>query len=151
MSDDTKDDNKRKIERLFDDCFNQGNLALLDELVAPEYVGPQDTRGPAGFRGIVAGLRTGFPDIHYTLDDVLAEGDRVAVRWHWTGTNKGPFRAFPPTGKSFTNPGVGIFQLKGGKIVAATLETDRLGFLQQIGAVPANVGAGPRPPAPASP
>jgi len=152
MSDETRDDNKRTIDRLFDRCFNQGDLALLDELVAPEYVGPQDTRGPNGFRGIVAGLRTGFPDIHYTLDDVLAEGDRVAVRWHWTGTNTGPFRAFPPTGKSFTNPGVGIFQLRGGKIVAATLETDRLGFLQQIGAVPEGVGGGPpRPAATATP
>jgi steroid delta-isomerase-like uncharacterized protein len=132
---------------LFDSCFNQGDLGLLDELIAPEYVGPQNSKGPDGFRGVVAGLRTAFPDIHYTVEDVLAEGDRVAVRWHWTGTNRGPFRAFPPTGKSFTNPGVGIFQLRSGKIVAATLETDRLGFLQQMGAVPENVGAGPAAPA----
>jgi steroid delta-isomerase-like uncharacterized protein len=150
MSDPTRDENKRKVATLFDNCFNQGDLGLLDQLVAPEYVGPQNSKGPDGFRGIVVSLRAGFPDIHYTLDDVVAEGDRVAVRWHWTGTNKGPFRAFPPTGKTFTNPGVGIFQFKDGKIVAATLETDRLGFLEQMGVVPPGVGLGPRPPATAA-
>jgi len=145
MSDQTQDQNKRSIERLFDAGFNQGDLALVDQLVGPEYVGPQGEKGPAGFRGIVVGLRTGFPDIHYTIDDLVVEGDRVAVRWHWTGTHSGAFRAFPATGKTFSNPGVGIFRFKDGKIVAAVLETDRLGFLQQMGAVPANVGAGPRP------
>ena len=150
MSAETRDENKRSVETLFESCFNQGDLGLLDQLVAPEYVGPQGSKGPDGFRGIVVALRTGFPDIHYTLEDVIAEGDRVAVRWHWTGTNKGPFRAFPPTGKTFTNPGVGIFQFKDGKIVAATLETDRLGFLEQMGVVPPGVGLGPRPPAAAA-
>lgn len=150
MSDQTRDDNKRKVEALFSDCFNQGNLALLDELIAPEHVGPQGDKGPAGFRGVAMGLRAGFPDIHYALDDVIAEGDRVAVRWHWTGTHKGQFRTYAPTGKSFTNPGVGIFRLEGGKIVASALETDRLGFLQQIGAVPEGIGGAPRPPTPAA-
>jgi predicted ester cyclase len=145
MSDPVRDENKRKVETLFDNCFNQGDLGLLDQLVAPDYVGPQGSKGPGGFRGIVVGLRTGFPDIHYTVDDVIAEGDRVAVRWHWTGTNKGPFRTFAPTGKTFTNPGVGIFQFKDGKIVAAALETDRLGFLEQMGVVPPGVGLGGRP------
>jgi steroid delta-isomerase-like uncharacterized protein len=150
MPDQTRDENKRKVETLFDKCFNQGDLGLLDQLVAPDYVGPLGSKGPDGFRGIVVGLRTGFPDIRYTLEDMIGEGDRVAVRWHWTGTNKGSFRAFPPTGKTFTNPGVGIFQFKDGKIVAAALETDRLGFLEQLGVVPPGVGLGPRLPAAAA-
>ena len=142
MSDKIKDDNKRTVESLFE-TFNHGDLAPVDQLVGPGYVGAQGDRGPDGFKAVVSGLRSAFPDIHYTLDDVLAEGDRVAVRWHWTGTHKGAFRAFPATGKAVLNTGVGIFRLKDGKIVAATLETDRLGFLEQIGAVPANVGRGP--------
>jgi len=150
MSDQIREGNKRHVEKLFDDCFNRGDLAALEELVAPEYTGVQGGKGPAGFNSVVVSLRTGFPDIHYTVDDLVAEDDRVAVRWHWTGTNNGPYRAFPPTGKSFTNPGVGIFRFKDGKIVAATLETDRLGFLQQMGAVPPNVGAGPAAPAAAT-
>jgi steroid delta-isomerase-like uncharacterized protein len=143
MADQIREENKRSVQTLFDNCFNQGDLALLDRLVAPDYVGPQGGKGPAGFRGVVVLLRTGFPDIHYTIDDLVAEGDRVAVRWRWTGTHKGPYRAFPPTGKTLLNPGIAIFQFKDGKIVAAAMETDRLGFLQQIGAVPENVGAGP--------
>jgi steroid delta-isomerase-like uncharacterized protein len=149
MSDQTREENKRSVQKLYESCFNQGDLGLLDQLVAPDYVGPRGDKGPAGFRGIVVGLRTAFPDIHYTIDDLVAEGDRVAVRWHWTGTHKAPFRAFPATGKTFTNPGVGIFRFKDGQIVAAALETDRLGFLEQMGVVPQNVGLGP-PPAPAA-
>ena len=93
----------------------------------------------------MVGLRAAFPDIHYTVDDVVAEGDQVAVRWHWTGTHRGAFRGFPPTDKAVTNTGAGIFRLSGGKIVTAVLETDRLGFLEQIGAVPEGVGRGPHP------
>lgn len=142
MTDDSRETNRQTVERLFQ-TFNQGDLALVDSLVGPEYVGPQGDRGPAGFKAVVVGLRTAFPDLRYTIDDTLAEGDRVAVRWHWTGTHQGPFRAFPATGKAVSNTGAGIFRFKGGKIVAAVLETDRLGFLEQIGAVPANAGRGP--------
>ena len=148
MPDQTRDQNRRNVQKLFE-TFNQGDLDLLDELVSPDYIGPQGDKGPGGFRAVVLGLRGAFPDIHYTIDDVVADGDRVAVRWHWTGTHQAPFRAFPPTGKAVSNPGLGIFRLEGGKIVAATLETDRLGFLQQVGAVPENIGLAPRPsPAP---
>jgi len=143
MSDQTREENKRSVEKLFD-TFNHADLGPLDELVAPDYVGPQGDKGPAGFRLIVVGLRTAFPDIHYTIDEAVAERDRVAVRWHWTGTHQGPFRGFQATGKSVSNSGAGIFRLQDRRIVAATLETDRLGFLEQIGALPENAGRGPR-------
>jgi steroid delta-isomerase-like uncharacterized protein len=144
MSDQTRDENKRSIQKLFD-TFSDGDLGQIDEIVSPDYVGPQGDRGPAGFRGVVLGLRSAFPDLRYTVDELVAEGDSVAVRWHWTGTHRAPFRAFPATGKAVSNPGVGIFRLERGKIVAGTIETDRLGFLQQVGAVPENVGLAPRP------
>ena len=145
MTTETREQNRRSVERLFA-TFNQGDLGVVDELVGPEYVGAQGDRGPAGFKTVVVGLRTAFPDLHYTVDDLVAERDQVAVRWHWTGTHRGPFRAFPATGKAVSNTGAGIFRLKDGKIVEALLETDRLGFLQQIGAVPEDAGRGPRPP-----
>lgn len=63
----------------------------------------------------------------------------------WTGTHRGPFRGFPVTGKAVSNPGAGFFRLEGGKIVAGVLDTDRLGFLEQIGVVSEGVGLGPRP------
>jgi len=150
MSDQIRETNRRNVETLFE-TFNSGDLGRLDDLIAADYVGPQGDRGPDGFRKVVIGLRGAFPDIHYTVDDVIAEGDRVAIRWHWMGTHQGPFRVFPPTGKAVSNPGLAIFRLKDGKIVASALETDRLGFLEQIGAVPPNAGLGPRPPAPSGP
>jgi steroid delta-isomerase-like uncharacterized protein len=144
MSEQTRDENKRNVQKLFE-TFNNGDLDTIDQLVGSDYVGPQGDKGPDGFRKVVVGLRSAFPDIHYTVDDVIGENDRVAIRWHWTGTHKAAFRGFPPTGKAVSNPGLGIFQLKEGKIVAAALETDRLGFLEQVGAVPPGVGLGPRP------
>ncbi len=151
MPSDTREENKRNVDKLFDTCFNQHDLGLLDAVVAPDYVGPQGEKGPAAFRTIVVGLHTAFPDIHYTIDEVVAENDRVAVRWHWTGTHKAPFRTFPATGKAMSNTGTGIFRFRDGKIVSAALETDRLGFLVQVGAVPENVVPGPRPSPAASP
>ena len=146
MNDITPENNKRSVAKLFENCFNLGDLGVLDELVSPEYVGVQGAKGPAGFKEIVVGLKSAFPDIHYTVEDVVAENDKVAVRWHWSGTHQAPFRSFPPTHKAVSNTGTGIFRLQGGKIVAATLETDRLGFLQQVGAVPTDVLTPKKPP-----
>jgi predicted ester cyclase len=147
MSEQTREQNKRVVVNLFE-TFNEGDLGPVDELVGPEYVGAQGDRGPAGFKAVVVGLRAAFPDLRYTLDDVVGEGDQVAVRWHWTGTHRGAFRAFPATGKAVTNTGGGLFRIEHGKVISAVLETDRLGFLEQIGAVPENVGRGPRPTSP---
>ena len=144
-----REQNKQSVQTLFE-TFNHGDLSPIETLVGPEYVGAQGDKGPAGFKAVVVGLRTAFPDLHYTLDDVMAEGDQVAVRWHWTGTHRAPFRVFPATGKAVTNTGAGIFRLRDGKIVTAVLEKDRLGFLEQIGAVPEGAGRGPRPAAPAT-
>lgn len=137
-------DNRRKVIMLFE-AFNGGDLEAVEQLVGPDYVGAQGQKGPAGFNDVVVGLRAAFPDLHYTLDDVVAEGDQVAVRWHWTGTHRGAFRGFPATGKAVSNTGAGVFRLQGGRIAAGVLETDRLGFLEQIDAVPEGIGRGPRP------
>ncbi|HEX6533559.1 MAG TPA: nuclear transport factor 2 family protein [Gemmatimonadaceae bacterium] len=149
-ADQIRRENRRKVALLFE-AFNTGDLDAIDELVGPECVGAQGNKGPAVFKVPVMGLRAAFPDIHYTLDDVVAEGDRVAVRWHWTGTHQGAFRGFPATGNTVVNPGAGVFRFAGGKIVAADLETDRLGFLEQIGVVPEGIGLGPRPSASSRP
>ena len=143
MTEQTRDENKQTVVTLFE-TFNQGDLTRIDQLVGPDYVGPQGDKGPSGFKAVVVGLRTSFPDLHYTLNDIVAEGDQVAVQWRWTGTYQAPFRGFPATGKAVANTGAGIFRVKAGKIVAGTLEPDRLGFLEQLGAVPEGVGRGPR-------
>jgi len=146
MPDPTQDDNKRTVTKLFETCFNLDDMVVLDQVVSPDYVGPQGGKGPAGFREVIVGLRSAFPDIHYTIDDLVAENGKVAVRWHWSGTHQAAFRGHPATHKAVSNTGAGIFRLQSGKIVAATLETDRLGFLQQVGAVPLDVAVPRQPP-----
>ena len=148
MTTDRRQPNIAIIRKLFE-AFNHDDPRPYDDLVAPQYTGPQGNQhGPAALRFVAAGLRAAFPDLHYTLDEVLAEGDDVAVRWHWTGTHQAPFRGYAPTGRPVTNTGLGIFRVREGKIVASTIETDRLGFLQQIGVVPEGVGTGAKPPRP---
>jgi steroid delta-isomerase-like uncharacterized protein len=143
-------DNARVVRSLFLDCFNTGRTEALAALVSPDFVGPGPERGPAAFAGVMERLRGSFPDIQYTLDDVIADGDRVAVRWTWRGTHDQPFRTFPATHARVANVGIGVFQVTNGKIVRAWLETDRLGFLQQIGAIPYDPAFGP-PPTPPTP
>ncbi len=128
--------NKAIIRSVYEQCINKGELELLETIVAPEFVGPTGEAGAAGLRGTFAALRVAFPDIHYTLEDLFAEGDRVAVRWTWQGTHTAPIRGFPAHGTRVKDVGMAIYELGGGKIRKVSLQTDRLGFLQQIGVVP---------------
>jgi len=136
MSNPKTDENKRTVRRLFEEGFNTERRDVIGQIVAAEYVDAAGERGPGAFEQVIARLRSAFPDIHYTIEGILAEGDEVAVRWHWSGTHRGLFRGIAPTGRSLTNGGAAIFRVHGGKIVGAALETDRLGFLQSIGVVP---------------
>lgn len=136
MTETTQTTNKQTVRRLYEACINAGALGLLDELVSPDYVGPRGEKGPAGFRDTIEGLRTGVPDIRFTIDELVAEGDAVAVHWTWRGTQTGVLNGLAASGKSLTNPGIALYHLKDGKIVRGTLQTDRLGLLQQIGVVP---------------
>lgn len=139
----TPEANKRIVRRLFDECINGGNLALLPEFVAPDFIGAQGARGPSAFGSVIAGLRSSFPDIHYTLEDVIAEGDRVVVRWSWVGTHQHQYREHKPTGKRVKSTAIAIFELEDHKLARLSLEMDRLGFLQAMGAVPEGLGGPP--------
>jgi predicted ester cyclase len=134
--DQTLEAHRRTVRRIYEDSLNGGDLVVLGELVDEDYLGIAGERGPEGFAETVRLLRTAFPDIRYTVDDLLAEDDRVAVRWTWEGTHLGAFRVFPPSGRRLRNTGIAIYRLRGGRVVQAWLESDRLGFLQEIGAVP---------------
>src|SRR5690348_5147127 len=100
--------NKAAVRRLYEECINEGKLQLADELIAPEFVtpGPDGGTGPDGFRSNLARLRTGFPDVRFTLHDLLAEQDGVAVYWTWTGTHRGTFAGIPATGKPVRHEGM---------------------------------------------
>jgi predicted ester cyclase len=132
----TSDANKELVRRLYDDYLSPGQLDRLTEIVSPDFVGVGPQRGPAAFSGTVGALRDAFPDLRYTVEDLVGEGDRVAVRWSWRGTHTGAFRGVAPTGTQVVSTGFAIFEIADGKLARAWLETDRLGFLMAIGAVP---------------
>jgi steroid delta-isomerase-like uncharacterized protein len=139
------DSNKEVVRRLFEEYFNKGLVDRLGEIISPDFVGPGGQRGPAAFATVLGALRTGFPDITYTVEDVVAEGNRVAVRWTWRGTHTGSFRTYATSGKKVANTGFAIFEVSDGKLVRSWLETDRLGFLLSIEAIPYNPAFGPPP------
>lgn len=144
----TTEANKALVRRVFAEAFNQGNVAILDTLVAPGYVdheaGPGAPPGPAAYKQFVTALRATFPDVRVTVEDLIAEGDEVTARVTWHGTQTGALGSIPPTGKSVTFTGIHIYRIRSGQLVEHWGLQDDLGLLEQLGvlAVP---GAGPPP------
>ena len=147
MPDSTRTDNKRKSTSCSTPASTIMTSPYSTSWSLPTTWARRATRG----RRLSCGrgrLHTAFPDIHYTIDEVVGEEDRVAIRWHWAGTHRGTFRGIPASGKAVSTTGAAIFRLSEGKIVSAALETDRLGFLQQIGAIPEDAVPPSSPPSP---
>src|SRR5258708_31801767 len=128
----TSDQNKAIIRKLYEEILNTGKWELLDSIIAEDFVGVLGQKGPSAFAETVQGLRQGFPDIQWTIEDLVAEGDKVVVRWSWQGTHRGAFRAFPATQNPVNDHAIAIYQFRGSQIIRAWIETDRLGFLQQL-------------------
>jgi steroid delta-isomerase-like uncharacterized protein len=137
------EENKALARRAFEEAWNKGNLAVLDQLVAADFDGhpqPSDAdfgRGPEGQKRFIGMYRAAFPDIQMTIEDMTAEGDRVAVRWTGRGTHTGELMGMPATGKRATVTGILIDRIAGGKIAESWGNFDALGMLQQLGVVPA--------------
>jgi steroid delta-isomerase-like uncharacterized protein len=138
------EENKALIHRFLEEIWHQGNLDAIEEFIAPNYIrhtsytvsGGRDVHGPAGARQTIASVRTVFPDIHFTVEDMLVDGDKVIVRWTCRGTHRGVFRGVAPTGKQVTFGGMNIYRIVAGKIVERWAYEDGLGLLQQLGALP---------------
>lgn len=131
--------NKAVIRKLYEQTMNQRNIALLHELISDDYTNVRKQKGVAAFSEPITMLINAFPDIQWKIEELIGEYDKVVVRWKWHGTHTGPFQQFTPTGKTVSNDGVGIFELKNGKVTNICIDTDRLGFLQQVEALPADV------------
>ncbi|MHB8647424.1 MAG: ester cyclase [Thermomicrobiales bacterium] len=128
------------IVRRYFDAANAGDLDALDDLLAPDVIDHAAYAGqPAGrdgFKAFIAMWRAAFPDLVYTIEDEIANGDRVVVRWTGQGTHLGMYHHIAPTGKRVTMSGIQINRLAGGKIVEDWTSTDELGLLRQLGAIP---------------
>ena len=135
------EENKAIELRFFEEVVNKGNLAVLDELLAPDFVDHSAPPGIAadreGYKQFFAMAHSAFPDFHSTLEDMFAEGDKVVQRFTASGTHKGEWMGIVPTGKQMTISGIAIHRITGGKIVEDWTNMDMLGALQQLGVVPA--------------
>jgi steroid delta-isomerase-like uncharacterized protein len=131
--------NKAQVRRLTEEVWNQGNFAVLDELFATDYVGHESSttiQGQEGARQFISLYRSAFSDIHFTIEDMIAEGDKVVARWSVTGTHDGNLLGIPPTGKHTTGTGITIIRFVEGKDVEDWVNWDALGLMQQLGVVP---------------
>jgi steroid delta-isomerase-like uncharacterized protein len=133
----TTEENKATARRFADEVLNQGNLALIDELVAPDFVDHSVSPGippnREGAKTFFTMLRGAFPDLHVTIDDVIAEGDRVVLRSTAHGTMKGELLGMPPSGKSATWASIDILRFANGSQVEHWGVQDQLSMLQQLG------------------
>jgi steroid delta-isomerase-like uncharacterized protein len=133
------EENKELVRRCWLECFNKKNLAIIDELVAPEYAwhAPgQEVSSSEGIKQFVIMLLTAFPDMHMTFEDQFGEGDKVASRWTVRCTHQGDPLGIPPTGKPATFTGILISRIADHRIAEEWENIDQPGLLQQLGMIP---------------
>ncbi len=139
----TEEANKTLFRRTYEELFNQGNLASAEELVAPDFVNHEvppgrENRGPESLRQVAGMLRTAFPDLHFTIEELVAEGDTIVGRLTMRGTQHGPFMGIPPTGRAVEQAQVHFVRFRDGQGVEHRGVRDDLGLLQQLGVIPAS-------------
>lgn len=134
------EENKALVRRLFDEVINAGDLARAGEFVADGFVEHNPTPGQApgveGFEGVIGMLHSAFPDLHITIEDLVAEGEKVSVRLTVRGTHRGVFQGIPSTDRRVEWAGISILRIADGKVAERWFQSDVLGLRQQLGAIP---------------
>ena len=134
------EDNKAVIRRLIAEVYNEANLDVVDELVAPDVFDhaavAEHQHGIDAFKHVMEWVREFSSDVHYDIDDIITEGDKVAVRMTQSGTHTGTVRGIPPTGKRFSVDYVHWFRLADGKVAELWAVRDDLTRLEQLGLTP---------------
>jgi steroid delta-isomerase-like uncharacterized protein len=132
-------ENKEIVRRFFDLGPSRGDISAAKELLAPDFVLHVPLPAAPGIQGIsdvITACRAAFEHLNVTVDDMIAEGDRVAARFTARGIHKGSFMGLPPTGKPITMTGIEIFRIENGKIAELWGEANLLGLMGQLGIVP---------------
>jgi steroid delta-isomerase-like uncharacterized protein len=134
----TSEQNKNLARRFWDEVINQGKVGALDEIVDADYIQHHVGLPPglAGIKKFAEATITAFPDQHATVDDILADGDRVITRTTIRGTHKGPFRDIAPSGRPISIEVIDIWRVEGGKLKEHWGVFDNLAFMRQLGAIP---------------
>ncbi len=128
-------DNESVVRRFFEELWNAGDLDCADVVLAPghvHHIGDDRLDGPDEVKDTVTRFRTAFPDLHFALDDVVSDGDRVAVRWTATGTHEAGFGGVPASGRSARWTGIDLVRLDEGRIVELWASADVAGLFEQL-------------------
>ena len=137
MTDEIAVANKTLVRRFYNEVYVDWNMALVDEVVSPRFTShdwPEGgSTGPQAFRDYYAAIRSAVPDARYEVDDLIADGDRVAVRWRLLGTHEGAFGGIAPTGKPIALRGIAIYRLDAGKLMERWVVSDLHGLLEEVG------------------
>jgi steroid delta-isomerase-like uncharacterized protein len=136
----------KELSRRFTELFSTGDEALAEEVLAPDVVfhgttGDGELRGIDEMKAFVAGYRRAFPDARSTVEDQVAEADKVVTRWRARGTHRGELGALPATKRGFEMDGVTIERIAGGRIAEVWVMRDELGLLRQLGLLPGPEGS----------
>jgi steroid delta-isomerase-like uncharacterized protein len=136
----TTEANKEIVRRMNEEVWGEGNLDLVDEYVAADYLehntaSPEDIHGREGYKANVEMVRTAFPGMEVTTENLVAEGERVAFRYTITGTHEGELMGIEPTGTEVNFSGMAIARFEDGKVVEDWSNVDLFGLMQQLGVV----------------
>ena len=147
MTDEIVTANKELVRRFYKEVYIDWNMALVDEVVSPQFTShdwPKSSpAGPEGFREFYSAIRSALPDARYEVDDLIAEGDKVVVRWRLLGTHKGDFRGIAATGREIALKGIAIYRVEGGKLLERWVVSDLHGLLEEIqGSSPSQASRG---------
>ncbi len=136
MTDERLATNKELLRRFYKEVYVDWNMAVADEVLSPSFTShdwPQHgPKGPQAFRDYYAAFQSIVPDARYEIDDLIAENDRVVVRWTMFGSHKGEFQGIAPTGKAIALKGIAIYRVEGGKLMERWVVSDVHGVLEQI-------------------
>ena len=133
------EENKALVRRFVEEFWNEGNMSAADELMAIDaeiHMPTGEMVDLDGLKRFASTFRGSFPDWHSTLEELVAEGDRVAERWTGRGTHRGELQGIPPTGKRVEAPGSVFYRIVGGKIVEFRGQLDMMSLMRQLGAIP---------------
>jgi len=135
-------DSKAIVRRLYEEVWNKRRLEVVDELMSPSHalndpVASGSQIGPESYKRRVAELTTSFPDLCFTIEDMIAEKEKVVVSWIISGTHKGEFLDIPATGRKVSMEGITIHHIADGKILDSSAKWDGLSLMRQLGDVPA--------------
>jgi len=134
------EENKATVRRFFEELLSTDNFSVADEILAPDFrfyfAGSPEPMDLERYKAFLVMRRSAFPDRRFTVEDMVAEGDKVSARFTMRGTHEGELGGMAPTGKAVTMTGMDMIRLREGRLVEDRVEVDQLGMMQQLGAIP---------------